>query len=498
MLFSSHTFLFLFLPVTLMGFFLLGTRGLRELAMAWLVLCSLFFYGWWNPAYLILLAVSVIVNFSVGRILASIQGGTARRRFVLTCGIIFNLGLLGYFKYANFFVSSVAAVTDLELTLAPVVLPLAISFFTFQQIAYLVDAYQGKTEEHNFMHYMLFVTFFPQLIAGPIVHHKEMLPQFVVKNTFSPKAENFAVGLTIFFIGLFKKVILADGIAPYANAVFGGAYAGNEVGFLDAWSGAFAFSFQVYFDFSGYSDMAIGLARMFGINLPLNFNSPFKSRSMLDLWQRWHMTLARFLRDYLFFPLIRLRKSTGGHAVNLMIATLLGGLWHGAGWGFVIWGGLNGLYLIFNRLWQEWHGYRRPDTVWSRTASTALTFVMFAVAAVFFRAESLSSAWAIIVAMFSVETLFDPEMLTGSFTLGREMMLWFAGVSFIVWGLPNTQQFMQRYKPALNIPRADIRPVHFQFLQWQPTISWAVTIGGCALISVLFMSSINEFVYFQF
>lgn len=348
------------------------------------------------------------------------------------------------------------------------------------------------------MHYMLFVTFFPQLIAGPIVHHKDVLPQFIRKDTFTPRAENFAVGTTIFFIGLFKKVVLADSVAPFANTVFNSALAGGSIGFADAWAGAFAYSFQIYFDFSGYSDMAIGLARMVGIRLPLNFDSPYKSTGIIDLWKRWHMTLSRFLRDYLYFPLGGNRLGNRRRYVNLMIVMLLGGLWHGAGWTFVIWGGLHGIYLGFNHAWRAWRGDKRRDTLFARSASTIVTYIAIVVAWVFFRAESFPAAWSIIVSMASVGTVLDPAQLLGSFSLGRELLLWLVVMSPIVWFLPNTQQIMQQYKPALKTYPGEIKQVGFPFMQWQPKVSWAIAIGGSAVISILYMSRINEFIYFQF
>jgi D-alanyl-lipoteichoic acid acyltransferase DltB (MBOAT superfamily) len=298
MLFNSYIFIFLFLPVTLFGFFYIGVRGNYYFALAWLVGTSLFFYGWWNPAYIFLIVSSVIFNYFLGSLLNNPLLKT--RKIILIFGIFINLFLLGYFKYYNFFILNINNIFSSSLPIETIILPLAISFFTFQQITYLVDAYKGRTSEYDFLHYCLFVTFFPQLIAGPIVHHKEMLPQFTKKIINQLNYENLAVGLTIFVFGLFKKVVIADGIAGYATPVFSAAEAGITLTFFDAWGGALAYTFQLYFDFSGYSDMAIGLARMFGIRLPLNFNSPYKANNIIEFWRRWHMTLSRFLREYLF------------------------------------------------------------------------------------------------------------------------------------------------------------------------------------------------------
>ena len=307
MLFNSYIFIFVFLPVVLIGFHWIGKQGRHRIAIAWLVGVSLFFYGWWNPAYLGLILFSILFNYSVGVLL----GGRARqlhKKPILIFGVTINLLLLGYFKYANFFVDNFNNVIGSDIVLDHIILPLAISFFTFQQIAYLVDAWNGETHEYNFLHYCLFVTFFPQLIAGPIVHHKEILPQFASNNIYSLYSTNIAVGFTIFVFGLFKKVVLADGAGLYATPIFLSADAGIQLTFFEAWGGALAYSFQLYFDFSGYSDMAVGLARMFGIMLPFNFNSPYKAASIIEFWKRWHMTLSRFLKEYLYIPLGGNRK----------------------------------------------------------------------------------------------------------------------------------------------------------------------------------------------
>ena len=292
MLFNSYTFIFLFLPTVLLGFHLIGKQGHHRVAIAWLVGASLFFYGWWNPAYLGLMLVSIFFNYGIG---VSLGGAPKQpnKKPILIFGVIVNLGLLAYFKYANFFVDNLNNIAGTDIVLEQIILPLAISFFTFQQIAYLVDAWRGETKEYNFLHYCLFVTFFPQLIAGPIVHHKEMLPQFAKDVVYKLRSKHLAIGLTIFAIGLFKKVVLADGISVYASPVFDAAEAGVVLTFFEAWGGSLAYTFQLYFDFSGYSDMAIGIARMFGIRLPLNFNSPYKATSIIDFWRKWHITLSR-------------------------------------------------------------------------------------------------------------------------------------------------------------------------------------------------------------
>jgi len=404
MLFNSYEFIFLFLPITFLVFFAIVRSG-REAAIFWLVAASLFFYGWWNPSYLILILLSMGMNFAFGRQLGKLHAQERRNiaRAWLAAGVGLNLAVLGYYKYAGFFVESVNAVAGTSFHVGEIILPLAISFFTFQQIAYLVDAWKGITREYSFLHYALFVTFFPQLIAGPIVHHKEMLPQFMDKANLSPRLENLSVGLTIFFIGLFKKAVLADGVAPYSTSVFEAAGSGEPMTFFVAWGGALAYTMQLYFDFSGYSDMAIGAARLFGIRLPLNFHSPYKAVSIVEFWRRWHMTLSRFLRDYLYIPLGGSRRGKARRYLNLFTTMLLGGLWHGAGWTFVAWGGLHGLYLAVNHAWHRIHpfipGRIRLRGRIGKAVAWAITFLAVVVGWVFFRAPDFDSALVVLQGM---------------------------------------------------------------------------------------------------
>ncbi|MCJ8272071.1 MAG: MBOAT family protein, partial [Psychrosphaera sp.] len=306
MLFSSYEFILLFLPIVIVLYYSIQKYSFA-VANSALVGASLFFYAWWEPKYLLLLLLSMAGNFYVGRQLLPIAGQQSvnnhQRKWLLTASIVLNLGLLGYFKYAFFIATNIDAVagTVFSPAVTNIVLPLAISFFTFQQIAYLVDSYKGLRIPESFVNYALFISFFPQLIAGPIVHHNEMMSQFSQQKRLD--WNNITRGLMIFMVGLFKKVVFADNVAPYANKVFGAAQTGVDLTFFEAWGGALAYTFQLYFDFSGYADMAIGAALMFGIYLPLNFNSPYKSVNIIEFWRRWHMTLGRFLRDYVYIPL---------------------------------------------------------------------------------------------------------------------------------------------------------------------------------------------------
>ena len=493
MLFNSYAFLFGFLPVVLIVYFALGRRGSTLAPIGFLAAASLFFYGWWDPKYVALLAGSIVFNFAVGRGLA------ARRNAVLLwTGVAGDLAVLGTFKYADFLAANVNAVSGLGLPLPHWVLPLGISFFTFTQIAYLVDVYRGHAREYRFANYALFVTFFPHLLAGPVLHHAEVMPQFARRETFRFDAGNLAVGLTIFAVGLFKKVVLADGIGEFASPVFDAARSGATPGFLAAWGGVLAYTFQLYFDFSGYSDMAIGLARMFGVVFPANFNSPYKAASIIDFWRRWHMTLSRFLRDYLYVPLGGGRKGPLRRHANLMVTMLLGGLWHGAGWNFVIWGGLHGAYLVVNH---GWRGARaRGLGVLALPPGLALwlgrllTFFAVAVAWVFFRAESLPAARSLLVGMAGLNGLAraDPSWF------GATQLRWLAAMFVIAWGLPNVQQMLHRYRPALETYPGEVSPPYWRRLVWRPARRWALVTAVLLLAAVINLTRVSEFLYYQF
>ncbi len=502
MLFNSYVFILLFLPVALAGYFLLGRRVQRRLALAWLVLCSLFFYAWWNPAYLGLLLFSILFNYGVGAYLGSREGSGLAHKWVLGLGVALNVGLLGYFKYAGFFLDTISAIGGRQFGALDIILPLGISFFTFQQIAYLVDAYKGLTREYNFLAYCLFVTFFPQLIAGPIVHHKEMLPQFARLKIYTLRRDNLSIGITIFIAGLFKKVMIADSLSPIVALVFGSAEAGMQIGFAEAWLGALCYTFQIYFDFSGYSDMAIGIGRMFGIRLPLNFNSPYKAVNVIDFWRRWHMTLSRFLRDYLYIPLGGGQKGKRRRYVNLMVTMLLGGLWHGAGWTFVIWGGVHGLLLVINHAWRASTsalGLRseQPRAA-SVVASRTVTFLAIVVAWVFFRSVSFTGAWNLLSAMAGANGL---AASVPSFEMS-ESVSWVAGLLLFSQLLPSTQQIMVRYRPALGY---EVKQGYIAFdgsreprFRWVPSPLMAVAVAAIGVITLLNLVKVSEFIYWQF
>lgn len=337
MLFNSYPFLFGFLPLTLAVYYLLG-RNRPQLVIPWLAIASVAFYSYWDWRFLPVFAASVGANFIFGRLL--LAWSPRNQGYLLFIALFANLSLLGYYKYANFMLGELGTLLDWKpRDTTGLALPLGISFFTFTQIAYLVDVARGIARESKFWHYLLFVSYFPHLIAGPVLHHAQMMPQFGNKEVYCPSAKRIAVGLTIFSVGLAKKVLLADTLAAYASPVFDAAGMGAAPGFVESWTGALAYTLQLYFDFSGYSDMAVGLSLMFNIRLPINFNSPYRAASIIDFWRRWHITLSHFLRDYLYIPLGGGRRGTIRRYANLMVTMLLGGLWHGAGWTFVAWGG---------------------------------------------------------------------------------------------------------------------------------------------------------------
>ncbi len=508
MLFNSYTFIFAFMPLTLLLFHGLRRAGFERTSIFSLVLMSLVFYGWWSIKYLFLLVPLMLANFALAACIVSC--GSRRRsaaKLLLVSGLSMNLAALAYFKYANFFVDNLNKLLGLDLFLEKVVLPIGISFFIFQKIAFLVDAYRGKVERLNLLDFSLFVTFFPQLIAGPIVHHSEAMPQF--RRLGSVHAESLVTGITIFAIGLAKKVLLADSVAVYATPQFAAAASGARLDLLSAWSAALSYTAQIYFDFSGYSDMAIGAALMFGIRLPLNFDSPYKSTSIIEFWRRWHITLSRFLRDYLYIPLGGNRNGQGRRYMNLVITMLLGGLWHGAGWTFVIWGALHGLYLAGNH---AWHAVRKKIGAASapsarrRRLGQIVTCLAVTVAWVFFRSDSINSAVAMLKAMAGINGLAVPASLTGLITglpkaggpvdSGAAMLLSFVLLA-VAWAAPNTQQLTAYIGPAGIYGSYNSHKDQPAF-RWQISPRWAVAVGCLIGIILMSMSKVSEFIYFQF
>ncbi|WP_341910710.1 MBOAT family protein [Ferrovibrio terrae] len=512
MLFNSYEFL-LFLPVTLAVFAVLRRFGATA-PVVWLALASLAFYGRWHPQYLVLLLVSIGFNYGIGLWLSRPLTADTRRR-IMVLSVVANLGLLAYYKYAAFTLASLNAVAGLGLPVPEIVLPLAISFFTFQQIAYVVDTWRSGHGEKSFVRYLLYVTFFPHLIAGPLVHHAEMIPQFYRVGQTAVTRYDMAMGITLFVLGLSKKVLLADNVARYASMGFDAVATGATLSFWEAWGATLAYTCQIYFDFSGYSDMAVGLGLLFGIRLPVNFLSPYKATSIIDFWRRWHITLSRFLRDYLYIALGGNRRGPLRRHVNLFITMLLGGLWHGAGWTFVIWGGLHGLYLIINHGWRNLTGGRLRGPAW-QVLAWLLTFLGVVIAWVFFRAADLDAALSVLRSMLGLNGValplslqpmiqrqgLDPAAFGIAFTgmfpngvFGNPLVggAWVGGLILLAISAPNTTEILN-YRMDAAAPQTLKRGL----LHWRNSLAWATATGCLFAICLVSLRRVSEFIYFNF
>jgi alginate O-acetyltransferase complex protein AlgI len=478
MLFNSYPFIFLFLPVVLLGYFASARPG-NLAPVIWLALASLVFYSVSNWQFVPLLLASVAFNYLIGWLLISRRLRALPRLAVLAAGVTGDLLVLGTFKYAGFLVANLNALLSTGLAVS-ILLPVGISFYTFTQIAFLVDAYRGKVAHYALPHYALFVIYFPHLIAGPILHHRDMIPQFEAVESKRPNPHLILCGLIIFGIGLFKKTVLADGIQPLVSLAFGPA----APSFDQAWIGALAYTFQLYFDFSGYSDMAIGISLMFGIFLPLNFNSPYKAHNIIDFWRCWHMTLSQFLRDYLYIPLGGNQHGRIVRYVNLMITMLLGGLWHGAAWTFVAWGALHGVYLCINHAWANYGPaiaprFERPASI----VAFILTFLSVVIAWVVFRADSMASA------LYVLSKMADPTEIT----LGRAEMAYSVFIMIyaaIAWFAPNTQAIMGYDHKN--------RTVGENLKAWQRRPVFIYVTATMLAFGILGISQHSEFIYFRF
>jgi D-alanyl-lipoteichoic acid acyltransferase DltB (MBOAT superfamily) len=501
MLFNSVSFIFLYLPVVFFGTFWFGRRSPR-MAVLWLALASLVFYSVWDVRYIPLLLGSVVFNYGAGFLigLKRSQDATGQKaKAFLIIALVCNLGLLGYFKYANFFLATAGSLTGSHYPALDVILPLGISFFTFTQIAFLVDVYRGLAREYRFLNYLLFVTYFPHLIAGPILHHGQMMPQFAAPETFARvNPRNVAAGMTAFALGLAKKVLIADRLSVYASTVFNAASDGHAPILIVAWTGALSYALQIYFDFSGYTDMAIGMSLMLNVRLPANFNSPYKATSIIDFWRRWHMTLSAFLRDYLYFPLGGNRKGKTRRYINLMITMLLGGLWHGAGWTYVIWGGLHGLYLTINHLWRDLKkpaADRGESGKGARLAAGGLTFLAVVVAWVFFRADNFASAVLMLKGMAGVQG--DLHLPPNSTPLREGLKAVLVALPLALF-FPNVREIMARCSLTVEGVPTTLRNRFSAYLSWAPTVPQACLLVFLFLACILNIRKMSEFLYFQF
>jgi alginate O-acetyltransferase complex protein AlgI len=487
MLFNSFSFFVLFLPVALFGYFFLSRVSLR-FSILFLLLASIVFYSYWDVAYLPLLLGSIVTNYFVGRWISRRQEtkNNGQAKLALIVGLVFNLALLSFFKYLDFFIINLAWLTGSEIKPLGIVLPIGISFFTFTQIAYLVDCYSSDVREYKPENYGLFVTYFPHLIAGPILHHKDMMPQFDRDESHKFIRGRLVIGMVIFVIGLFKKVVLADGVARFVAPVFDISH--GQLSILEAWCGALAYTFQLYFDFSAYSDMAYGLSYMFGIILPINFNSPYKACSIIDFWRRWHITLSTFLRDYLYIPLGGNRLGNARRYLNLFITMLLGGLWHGANWTFVIWGGLHGVYLGINHAARHLLGDRKSTLI--SLTGWLVTFLAVVVGWVFFRANSLDIAVDVLRAMVVGTHVGEGELGINRIMAVDECMIWLGVSAAIAFFTPNAYEMIGR--GMLYAEEARLNHVRGGL------IMGVVLIFAIFLLAISETRGVSEFLYFNF
>ncbi|QXH51697.1 MBOAT family protein [Pseudomonas fakonensis] len=525
MLFNSYLFLLLFLPLTLAAHYLIAARSLRGAAL-WLCVTSIVFYGWWNPQFVLLLIGSIAFNYLVSLLILNSAGRPRLQLLVTTAGVGADLALLFHYKY---FVTLVNFAQDWGLAgtrLDDIILPLGISFFTFTQIGYLLDCRAGIVKERSLLSYVLFVTFFPHLIAGPILHHKEMMPQFAKPDNYRFRAENLSIGGMLFVIGLAKKVLLADPIAPYADAGFADP---GSLGFWAAWGTGIAYALQLYFDFSGYSDMALGLAKMFGIRFPLNFNSPYKASNIIDFWARWHITLTRYLTAYLYYPVAMAvsewrgkrglpvgtqgAATAGGFAAAIILPTTftmgLAGIWHGAGLQFLIFGLLHAGYLSINHAWRIFvvgrNNKKGPQHPLKVAGYVLLTFAAVIVAQAFFRAESTHDAVLLVEGMFGLRGLGSlPDVLYPAgvawgdawrMLVGRHLeALHVLAVLAVAWFLPNSHQIMGGFSPSLARAQLDGPAA----LRWAPNLKWLAIMAALLLLCLMNLHKEARFLYFQF
>lgn len=475
MLFNSYAFILFFFPIVIAGYFFLNKLKWHRPAVLFLFLASLYFYGYWNPIYLPLILISIFANYYIGTLLN--KRYHAQKKLWLIGGIVFNVGLLAYYKYSDFFISNINYISSANISLLKVILPLGISFFTFTQIAFLVDAYQGKVKESNLLNYGLFVTFFPHLLAGPIIHHSEMMPQFSDASNKTVNYRNILIGLMVFSIGLFKKACIADTLAEW---VHNGYMRYEYLSSLEAWLLSFCYTLQLYFDFSGYTDMAIGCSLMLNIKLPENFNSPYKAVDIQDFWRRWHMTLSRWLRDYVYIPLGGNRGGEIATHCNLIMTFLIGGFWHGAGWTYIVWGLLHGLAISVHRVW------KKVNIQLPKIAGWFITFLFVNFAWIFFRAESLSQAATILKKMFqplkiemphSIKELLYNNIIPDLTPDHREFFVLFALFTIACFATKNSIELKSGYTG---------------------TLKWNVFIAAALALGILSLIRVTTFIYFQF
>lgn len=486
MLFNSYVFIFLFFPITLIGWYALNYGNCFKIANVFLIGMSLLFYGYYNPSYLPVICGSIFINYLIAKAMEAVKNGDGMKKMFLLVGIVINIGIIFYFKYYDFFLKNMNALFQTSFELKNLILPLGISFFTFQQISYLVDSYRGETKGYRFDEYMLFVSFFPQLIAGPIVMHREIIPQFRDQKKRRFIAENFSKGMYIFALGLFKKVIVADTFGTAVEWGFGDI---DGLRAMDAIIVSLSYTFQLYFDFSGYCDMAAGIGHMFNIEIPLNFNSPYKALSIPEFWDRWHMSLTRFLRTYIYIPLGGNRKGKARTYINIMIVFLISGFWHGANWTFILWGALHGLLNCLNRRFQKTWEKLSSVTQWSATFFT-VNFLW-----IIFRADSLSQAGELIKKIVGLWDLAITDDLYICFDLVELKLLESIGIFKLIAerirGINLWVFILGAFFVVLNMK-------HSQELKFRPTVMTSIVTAALMVWSVVSLAGVSTFLYFGF
>jgi alginate O-acetyltransferase complex protein AlgI len=490
MLFNSYEFIFLFLPVTVIVYYLLNHLRLTLASNAWLLFASLFFYGWWDIRYMPLLLGSILFNYTISNLLIDYdknRKNMVSRKSIFVTGICGNLLLLGIFKYTDFIIGNINALTGTRLEILKIVLPLGISFFTITQIAFLVDCYEGLVKERKLLNYSLFVTFFPHLLAGPILHHKEMMPQFDRVRNKVVNYRNLSIGSYIFFIGLFKKIVIAD---SFSKVVANGFDTAKSLNLVEGWVVSLAYTFQLYYDFSGYSDMAVGVGLMFNIVLPWNFNSPYKSTNIIHFWQRWHMTLSNFITTYLYSPILRASRSItfSRSLVAIFVAMFISGIWHGAGWTFIIWGSLHGAALVVNHYW------RKKKLKMPTALAWLITFLFVNFSFVFFRAKGVPAAIKVLKAMLGQGLAILPEkhdpVTLDSFThshIWKALLIDLQGSDTTFWQLLVVLVFTFVMKNSIQLAET-----------FKPDWKRFAFLLVIAMYAILNMGKVSEFLYFQF
>ena len=506
MLIHSFQFIFGFLPIVFLVYLIIRRYWSWHAALVWLTCSSLYFYAQWSTDFVILLVCSVLFNFVMCALIPRFEKGNSYRKLILIFAVSSNLALLGYYKYTNFFIDNLNYLSGSSITTIELLFPIGISFYTFIQIGYIFDRYNDQVKSHSFIKYFLFSTFFPYITAGPLVLQKEMMEQFNKPERGYLTAERVAICLTIFSFGLFKKIVLADGVAPYANLVFDSAAEGALLTTSAAWIGSLAYTLQLYFDFSGYSDMAIAVGLLFGFTLPLNFNSPLKASSIVDFWHRWHMTMTRFFTTYLYSPLAvslmrRSMANSQGQQMRFLSATALpiiftftlAGLWHGAGWNFVIFGLIHGVALAINHAWTQWGKISLPPFI-----GWMITMLIVVIALVFFRAHSTPEALVILQAMGSFSPEATSNILVAKIAFSQsEAILWILSLGAIVVSLPNTMEVFHKCK-LLTEQVATLRAKSAPLVTWRPTVAWALGSGLVSMFALGLISRETTFLYYQF